>query len=160
MIIDDYSPLHDYPLIIDISMGRRRRRRIGTYIQLPEGQASSLQFRPKMCFIKIGFKWWILCSIMKWKRKKTAMDKNYLCTPPISHIQKDTNCLTLSFLFINTYLCALHLLQEQIPQPFLYQVYIPQAMSYLTSFYVIYHSSELSHLIIPVPRAMEDHITV
>jgi len=38
MIIDDYSPLHDYPLIIDISMGRRRRRRrIGTYIQLPAG---------------------------------------------------------------------------------------------------------------------------
>ena len=45
MIIDDYSTLHDYPLIIDISMGRRRRRRrIGTYIQLPAGQASSPKF--------------------------------------------------------------------------------------------------------------------
>ena len=41
MIIDDYSPSHDYPLIIDIDMGRRR---IGTYIQLPEGQTSSLKF--------------------------------------------------------------------------------------------------------------------
>ena len=44
MIIEDYSPLHDYSLIIDISMGRRRRRRIGTYIQLPEGRASSPVF--------------------------------------------------------------------------------------------------------------------
>ena len=44
MIIEDYSPLHDYSLIIYISMGRRRRRRIGTYIQLPEGRASSLVF--------------------------------------------------------------------------------------------------------------------
>ena len=43
MIIEDYSPLHDYSLIIDISMGRRRRR-IGTYIQLPAGQASSPKF--------------------------------------------------------------------------------------------------------------------
>ena len=41
MIIGDYSRLHDYPVIIKISMGRRRR--IGTYIQLPEGQASSLK---------------------------------------------------------------------------------------------------------------------
>ena len=39
MIIEDYSPLYDYSLIIDISMGRRRRRRrIGTYIQQrPQG---------------------------------------------------------------------------------------------------------------------------
>ena len=43
MIIGDYSRLHDYPLIIEISRGRRRRR-IGTYIQLPEGRASSPVF--------------------------------------------------------------------------------------------------------------------
>ena len=57
MIIEDYSPLRDYSLIIDISMGRRRRRRrrrrIGTYIQLPEGQASSPVFGG-------GGVWWTL----------------------------------------------------------------------------------------------------
>ena len=73
------SDIHVCPYTSDENrnqkFARRRRRRNGTYIQLPEGQASSLKFRPKMCFIKIGFKWWILCSIMKRKRNKTAIDK-------------------------------------------------------------------------------------
>ena len=58
MIIGDYSRLHDYPLIIEISMGRRRR--IGTYIQLPEGQASSL---------KVWWWWCLVDSIMRYLSK-------------------------------------------------------------------------------------------